>query len=433
MQAQAQPGSPTTDAATAGIRQMVDHLFRTEAGKMVSVLVRKLGIQAVEVAEDIVQETMLDAVRLWPHKGVPPNPPAWLHTVARNKAIDWLRQQRTQQEKRRDIKTALKENFTGTQSAMETFLPDEIADGQLRMMFACCHPAFAENVQLALTLNLVCGFGPDETARAFVEPVETVKKRLVRAKEKFREGEIPFEVPQGAALHPRLATVLHGLYLLFNEGYNSTRKSNPIDGELCGEAMRLALLLTHQTTLTHADTYALLALMCYQAARFDARQDADGNLLSLADQDRSRWSRELMQRGQYFFALSQYATQGGRYHVEACIARFHCEAPTYADTPWPNILKCYDALLHFQDDALVRLNRAVALAKVQGPRAALQALQALAPQLDHYYLYHAVVADCLLGTGDTAGARAAMQRAAALTQSPAEQVFLHKKLEVMGS
>lgn len=421
-------GDTQPDAANGAVTQTVDHLFRTEAGKMVGVLVRKLGIERIEMAQDFVQEAMLDAVRLWPIKGIPPNPAAWLHTVARNKAIDWLRQQRTHQQKRQEIKTSLTENLGQINATVETFLPDEITDGQLRMMFACCHPAFAENVQLALTLNLVCGFGPDETARAFLEPVETVKKRLVRGKEKFRTGDIAFEVPQGTALGPRLAMVQHSLYLLFNEGYNSTRKPNLIDAELCREALRLAALLTQQPTLTHADTYALLALMCFQAARFDARVDADGHLLNLAEQDRGRWNRELIQQAQYFFSLSQYATRGGRYHIEACIARFHCEAPTYADTRWDGILHCYDSLLQLQDDALIRLNRAVALAKVQGAQAALQELAQLAPELDAYYLYHAIVADCELEAGHPDAARAALQRALALTQSPAEQALLHKKL-----
>lgn len=390
---------------------------------MVSVLVKRLGPQHLELAEDLVQETMVDAMRLWPVRGKPPNPAAWLHTVARNKAIDWQRQQRIRRTVSDEKLTRLSSN-----EKQETFLEDEITDSQLRMVFACCHPALAPEVQMALVLNLVGGFGPDEVARAFVEPVETVKKRLVRAKQKFREGELPFEVPQGPALHPRLQAVLASLYLLFNEGYATTRATDGINKDICLEALRLALLIAHHAALRHADALALVALMCFQASRFEARVTEDGRLLTLEEQDRGRWHQPLIQQGVLYLDNATPDGTSSRYHFEAAIARMHSTAVNHDATDWEKIVKLYEGLEAHYYSPIVQLNRAVAISRAGHTPEAFALLRALAPVLDSYYLYHAVAAELSRQMGELAASQDALKRALACTVNGPERALLQHRL-----
>ncbi|WP_266366801.1 RNA polymerase sigma factor [Tellurirhabdus rosea] len=405
-------------------RHLVDHLFRHEAGRMVAALTRLLGFDRLEVAEDIVQETMIQALKSWPLAGIPEQPSAWLYRVAKNKALDALRREKTL----RQIGEAWTDNgFVQTEEAMDHFFfEDEITDSQLRMLFACCHPSIAFESQVTMCLKILCGLSVREIANAFLTSDETITKRLYRAKEKIRSGEIRLEVPQGTQLPARLDAVLNSLYLLFNEGYNSSHPDELIRRDLCLEAMRLCLLVTQHPKLEAPEAHALLALMCFQAARFDARTDGTGAIVLLKDQDRTTWSRPLLDRAGHHLAQSARGDTLSRYHLEAAIACQHALAPRYEATNWPVILQYYDALLEQYPSPVVALSRAVALWEVEGPLEALIAVLRLEGLETNQY-YHTLLADLYQQTGQADRARAHYDRALGLTSSAAEKQLIEKK------
>ena len=406
--------------------QVVDHLFRHEAGRMASVLTCMLGFDRLDLAQDIVQEAMVQALQSWPFQGIPDNPRAWLYRVAKNKALDVVRRENRLRQISAEM-DYLNQQETTEGMVDQYFFDDEITDSQLRMLFAICHPVIAPESQMAMCLKILCGLSVREIARAFLTSEETITKRLYRAKEKIRQDSIRLEVPTGGQLTVRLDAVLKSIYLLFNEGYNSSHPDTLIRQDLCEEAMRLCLLLT-QTPRTQAPAVdALLALMCFQAARLDARTDETGAIVLLADQNRSRWNRALIDKGHEYLNRSAVGDALSEYHLEAGIAMTHAIAPAYDATDWPTVLLYYDLLLTQKPSPVVALHRAVALANVEGPLIAICNVLAL-NGLDTNHLYHAILGDLYEQSGQTDAARLAYRRAHQLTNSASEQALLDRKL-----
>lgn len=407
--------------------QLVAHLFRHEAGRIASVLTCMFGFDRLDLAEDIVQDTMVQALQSWRFQGVPDNPRAWLYRVARNKALDVVRREKRFREMSTETAYGHQQENADTMQD-RYFFDEEITDSQLRMLFAICHPAIGAESQMAMCLKILCGLSVREIAGAFLTTEETIAKRIYRAKEKLRQDGIQLEVPTGAQLLVRLDAVLKSIYLLFSEGYNSSNSDQLIRQDLCEEAMRLCLLLAQTPRTQRPSVDALLALMCFQAARFDARTDANGAIILLADQDRSRWNQTLIQQGHIYLNRSAEGAGPSEYHLEAGIAMLHCIAPTYEATSWPTVLMYYDLLLALKPSPVVALHRAVALAKVEGPQKALIEVANLSG-LDAMHHYHAVLGDLYEQCGQVEPARIHYQRAMQLTTSMAEKELLRRKTE----
>jgi len=410
---------------------LVDHLFRHESGRMVSAMTRLFGLHNLALAEDVVQEAFEKAFQEWRLNPIPPNPSGWLIVTARNKAIDAIRRNRHQVEFSEDIAYLLNSEYTAVSTVNEMFLDGEIADSQLRMIFTCCHPALSPEMQIPLTLRTLSGFGIQEIANALLTNKETVNKRLYRARQYIRENDVRFEIPAGAELTSRLDAVYTVLYLLFNEGYNSGKADELIRKDLCAEAMRLCLLLSEHGIGGVPRTYALLSLMCFHASRFDSRINGDNEIVLLQDQDRASWDRELIRRGEYYL---ERATEGGdvsEYHIEAAISAQYCLAPRFEETDWRAIAALYDALLTVKRSPLVKLNRAVVLARIHGPEAAIEEIhridgwESLAAR---HYLYNAVLGQLYLEANDMEKAKQFIAAAGGLTSSEAEKKLLNKKL-----
>jgi RNA polymerase sigma factor (sigma-70 family) len=411
----------------AQVSQIVEHLFRQEAGKITSALTGSFGLRNLELIEDSVQEALLKALRLWSYGNIPPNPPAWLMQVARNHALDNLRRSTRWHEKEEEI--ARQQQLSEVPEAEPIFADKEIKDDQLRMIFACCHPALARESQVALTLKLLCGFNVEEIARAFITKSETIAKRLTRARERLRTDAVPFEIPSGLQLGQRLDAVLDVLYLLFNEGYNASQGHELIRRDLCDEAIRLTNLLAEHPAGDTPKTHALLALLLLQAARFSARIDARGEILILQDQDRTSWDRKLMSLGMLHLGRAA-GDSASEFHLQAGIAACHCADEVYEATDWQKIILLYDLLLELNDSAVIALNRAVALSKVHGPNAGLTALNKIKSResLKDYYLFHAVLGEFQLASNHSREAESSFRHALSLTNIPTEQNFLRKRL-----
>jgi len=419
----------------------VDHLFRHSAGQMVATLTRMLGPQNLSLAEEVVQDALVRAIEIWPHRGVPENPRAWLMQVARNRALDCLRREATQARKAAVLAAepmlapAPMAQMApmapmGPMSPANPLDPEAPeADDSLVMILMCCHPALAREAQVALTLKTVGGFSVDEIARAFLLRPATVAQRLVRAKRLLRERRVAFELP-ARGLGARVDRALETIYLMFNEGYAATAGDDLVRSDLCGEAVRLAAILAEHPATSLPEVHALLALMLFQASRLPARCDAEGALVLLADQDRRRWDRALI--GRALGHLEQCATgkRATAYHLEAGIAACHAMAPSYAATDWTQILALYDDRLALAPSPVVVLNRAVALSMVEGPRAGIAALAEVAadPRLRDYYLLPATLADLWLRCGERQAAAAHYRRALELSCSEPERRFLLRQL-----
>ncbi|MEZ4943333.1 MAG: sigma-70 family RNA polymerase sigma factor [Saprospiraceae bacterium] len=416
---------------STNVQVSVEHLFRHESGKMLAVLVKLFGLPQVGVAEDIVQETLLAALETWKLRGMPDQPRAWLYRTAKNKTIDFLRRERNFQANiAPNLHEAAARSTQPDRWLDSFFLDDEIEDAQLRMMFACCHPAIPAEAQLVLMLRSLCGLSIREIAAAFLQPEETMAKRLYRAKEKIRQENLSLDVPTGADLAPRLDAVLQAIYLLFNEGYKSASEAAVIRRELCGEALRLGGLLLRHPAGQQSKTYALQALMCFQASRFDARLDDSGAIVLLENQDRSRWNQQLISAG---YANLQGSFQGNaitEYHLEAAIASYHASAPSFGQTNWKSIFYCYDLLLKINPSPFVALNRAIALGYADGPQVGISALEGIS-ELEQHYLYHAALGDFFVKLENTAAARQAFKTALQLAQLPAERRVLELKLAAL--
>ncbi|HEY2552619.1 MAG TPA: RNA polymerase sigma factor [Streptosporangiaceae bacterium] len=384
----------------------IERIFREEYGRAVSVLVRVFG--DIDIAEESVQEAFTVAVRRWPDDGLPPSPAGWIITTARNRAIDRLRREAARQDKHAQAALLHAHN--------EPVEVGPVRDDRLRLIFTCCHPALGRAAQVALTLRLIGGLSTPEIARAFLVPEPTMAQRLVRAKGKIRDAGIPYRIPPEAELPGRLRAVLTVVYLIFNEGH-LTR------ADLCAEAIRLGRLLV-ELMPDEPEVRGLLALMLLTESRRPARTGPDGALVRLADQDRTRWNRELIAEGQGLVRQCLRRNQPGPYQIQAAINAVHSDAATAADTDWQQILALYDQLLACEPTPVVALNRAVAVAEIDGPQAALNLANKL--DLDGYYLFHAIRADLLRRLGRTDEAALSYQAALDRTENTAEREFLRQ-------
>jgi len=396
----------------------IEHVFRAEYGRAVAVLVRIFG--DIDVAEEAVQDAFTTAVQRWPASGLPPSPAGWIITTARNRAIDRLRRE-VSREDRHAQAALLHADGVPTREG-------PVRDDRLRLIFTCCHPALAASVQVALTLRLLGGLTTAEIARAFLIPEPTMAQRLVRAKGKIRDARIPYRIPDEADLPDRLGAVLAVVYLIFSEGYAASSGDRLVREDLCAEAIRLGRLLA-ELMPDEPEVKGLLALMLLIEARRPARTTSDGALVLLADQDRRRWDRGLIAEGQDIVRQCLRRGQPGPYQIQAAINAVHSDAPVAAATDWPQILQLYDQLLSLASSPVVALNRAVAVAEVEGPSAALALIDGL--DLDGYHLFHAIRADMLRRLGRDAEAELAYEAAIGRTQNAAERDFLRRRRQAL--
>jgi RNA polymerase sigma factor (sigma-70 family) len=403
---------------------LVEHFFRHETGRLHGALVRLLGVHNLALAEDVAQEAMLRALRAWSMGGVPANPSAWITRVAMNLARDTMRHQRMSTAKEPAIVTH-HEQMLGTPAiAWET--AHEIRDDALRLMFVCCHPDVAPDAQVILALKVLCGFSTGEIARAFLSSDAAIEKQLTRTKQRIQAAGIGFELPEGEDLTPRLNGVLAALYLLFNEGYKASSGERLLREDLCHEAIRLVSLLVTHPVGRAPRSHALLALMLLSAARFPARVSDEGTLLRLDDQDRNKWDHALITRGLMHLNEAAQGAELSEYHLQAGIAALHCTAPDHTSTDWARILQHYDHLQRLKPSPIVALNRAVAVANVHGPQAALDALKEI-PQrdkLESHYLLHAVAGELHWRLQQHAAAAESFRRALSLAEVGPEQAYL---------
>jgi RNA polymerase sigma-70 factor (ECF subfamily) len=397
--------------------------------RLVGRLARASGVRNLQRAEEAVQEAMLAALRTWPFRGLPEDPVGWLYASARNRFLDELRRAG----ERAESLEATEAGAGG--AAARRAEPDDVADDTLRMMFLACHPALPPDARVAFTLKIVGGFGVAEIARAFLAGETAIAQRLVRARRQVQELALRFEMPPPAEMPQRLDSVLDVLYLLFNEGHAAHAGDALVRADLCEEALRLAEILVEHPSTAFPKTHALLALMLLQAARLPARTDAAGDLLLLEDQDRSRWDRGRLARGFVHLGLASEGNELTRWHVEAAIAAVHAAAPDAAHTDWPRLLALYDDLEALAPSPVVRLNRAVALARVRGPAEAIVQVEELRAggALDAYHLLHAVESDLRRALGQIDLARAANDRALACACSAPERRLLERRRERLSS
>jgi RNA polymerase sigma factor (sigma-70 family) len=411
------------------VSQLVEHLFRHEAGKMVATLTRIFGIEHWNLAEDVVQEALSRALQTWPYRGVPENPSAWIMRASRNLALDVIRREKTFRSKEPEIVRLIERDGTAPEAPI--FSEYEIADDRLRMMFVCCHPLILPEAQVALALKTLCGFNVTEISHAFLTTEAAIAKRLTRAKQKIQEARVPFEIPTGDELSRRLDSVLQSLYLLFNEGYKASSGDKLIREELCQEAIRLTELLAQHPAGNQPKTHALLALMLLNTARLAAREDDQGNLLRLEEQDRSRWDQPMIARGMSHLRESAAGDAVSEYHLQAGIVACHAMAKDYQSTDWTRILLLYDRLMEFDDSPVVALNRAVAVGNVHGPEAGLRAVTAIhkSKKLNSYYLLYAVLGEFERRLNHRQAAVEQFRKAFELAETKSERAFLLKRMQ----
>jgi len=411
------------------IRKLVDHLFRHESGKMVSVLSRVLGLQNLEVAYDIVQDTLLQAMSTWSFGRIPDNPSAWLYRVARNKAIDFLRREKKFREISPQYAYLVQSEWTLSPTINNLFLDNEIEDSQLRMMFACCHPSIPEESQIALTLKTLCGLSISEIAKAFLTNDDTISKRIYRAKEKIKSENIELIVPSGDELNVRLDAVLKSLYLLFNEGYNSSHPERLIREDLCEEAMRLCLLLTQHSLTGYPRSKALLSLMCFQSSRLNTRLDEKGNIILLKNQERNKWNRSLIRKGFEYIEAAAEPFEVSTYHLEAGIASIHAASPSFEKTDWKSIYHLYQMLYELQPNPVVAMNKAIASAYAISKEKALEELQQI-KGLEKHHLYYASMGEMYFDLHQKENAKKYFEKAYNLTDSQSERQLLLEKISL---
>jgi RNA polymerase sigma-70 factor (ECF subfamily) len=385
----------------------------------------------LQLAEDVVQDTLLNAFNNWKINGLPQNPSAWLFTVARNKAIDVFRRQKRATSFSKSIAPTLQSEYSLVSTVKEIMSTNTIEDDQLRMMFVCCHPSLSTEAQVSLILKTLCGFSVAEIAKAFVTGYDTIEKRLYRARQSFRDNNVQFELPQAAELNNRMDNVMMAIYLLFNEGYNSTQHDDLIRKDLMEEALRLCELICRSPSVNHSNAHALMALICFTASRNQARQDANGNILLLKQQDRSTWNKQLIQKGIYHLEASAEGEAISKYQLEAGIAYEHAKAKDYAATNWANILQCYNLLCKFYSSPVVELNRAIIISEMQGPSEGIKVIEAIVQiaALKKYYLLPATLGELHLQLGNAEIALHYFIEAISLTQSVTEKKLMEQKMK----
>ena len=410
--------------------QLAEHLFRHEAGRMVSSLVRVLGLRHLALAEDAVQDALVRALETWRFGPFPRNPAAWLMRCAQNRALDLLRRQGVSGRVAQELAAAVEAPSADADAAARA-----IPDDELRLMFSCCAPELAPASQVAVILKYLCGFSVREIAQAFLSTDAAVEKQLYRARAALEERGELYDVGDPDQVRSRLPSVHEAVYLLFNEGFHGAHPLEVVREDLCGEALRLGLLLARLPATSGPETQALLALLCFHAARLGARVAEDGGLLLLAEQDRSLWDRELASEG---FRRLDAAAEGGRispWHLEAAIAAEHAAAPAFAQTDWATIRRLYDLLLAARPSPVVALNRAIAVGMAEGPEAGLRALGEIEDRgrLSRHPFLDAAVAEFELRCGRPARAAEALRAALRVARNPAEEALLRRKLAACGS
>ena len=411
--------------------ELTEHLFRHEWGRMVAAVTRIFGIHNLALAEDVVQEAFCRAIEVWAFRGVPENPSAWLMRTAKNCALDVLRRERTARTFAPEFGRLLESEWTLAPVIEDAFAPQAIKDDLLRMMLSCCYPQLAEEAQVALILHILCGFSVDEIASALVSTHAAIEKRISRGKKTLAKSKKLVDVMAPAEFSSRLPSVLTGLYLLFNEGYHGANPEFAVRSELCREAMRLTAVLLEHPQCAIPRTYALAALMCFQAARLPARLDASGNLSSLFDQDRAAWDQQLIIEGLSFLDHSAKGSEVSEYHIEAAIASLHATARGMEDTDWVKIVSLYDSLMTIRPSPIVALNRAIAIAQRDGPERGIEEIQAITDRdrLNSYPFYWAALGEFELRAKRYEAAYGHFRSALALARNDAERHFFSQRLQ----
>jgi RNA polymerase sigma-70 factor (ECF subfamily) len=410
-----------------------EHFFRHESGRLVAALTRVFGVHRLALAEDVAQHAFCRALEVWKVRGIPENPSAWLLATAKHRALDLLRRQRTARDFAPELSRRLDGEGALSSALDEAFLASAVRDEQLRMMFSCCHPRVTQETQVALILNILCGFGAGEIAAALLTGLAAIEKRIARGKQALAETKTLFDLAD-AEFEARLSTVQRALYLLFSEGYHGARQTGAIRRELCQEALRLTCLLGEHAPAATPTTKALAALMSLHAARLPARVDAEGELLAFFEQDRQRWDTALVANGLALFDASAIGSELSQYHVEAAIAVVHASAPSFAETDWDRVVQLYDRLMSIAPSPVVALNRAIAIGHHEGAARALEELRAIvdAERLRDYPFYPAALGEFQLRLGNYEAARSQLQRALSLARNDDERLFLAKRLAAAG-
>jgi len=416
---------------TNEIENKVNHLFRHQAGKMVSVLTRIFGSRNLELAEDVVQDTLVTALEQWKIKGIPNDPESWLFIVAKNKALNLIKKQKhTVAFGDGENQVLLQSGYTLESTFNQLFEEDLIKDDQLRMMFACCHPDISDENQITLILKTLCGFSTAEIAKAFLTSEDTVSKRLYRTKEFFRNSKVKLVIPNVDEIKSRTEAVLNTIYLLFNEGYNSTHSEKLIREDVIEESMLLCKLLMENEYTALPEVFALSALICFHASRSNSRLTQEGELILLPLQDRNKWDKALIQQGIFFMNKASIGNQVSTYHLEAAIAFEHCIAESFEKTNWKTILEYYEWLCKISPSPVAELNRIIVVLQLEGAANALKQLEVIKnkEKLKSYYLYYSLLGEIHSKLNNMTEAKKHFEEAIKLTQSKTEQKMLQNKI-----
>lgn len=411
--------------------ELIPHLFRTEYRKIISVLCRHFGFDQIEIAEDIASDTFLTASETWGLKGTPPNPAAWLYSVAKNKAKNYLHRDSILKSK---VISGLQDNSSTIYQEEIDLSPQNINDSQLQMMFAICHPSISQEAQIGLSLRILCGFGIEEIASAFLTNKETINKRLYRAKEKLRQENIKIEFPEEDEIDKRLEVVLKTIYLLFNEGYYSVSNNKTLRKDLCLEAMRLCYLLVENKNTNKPQVNALLSLMCFHSSRFEARTDKNGELILYDEQDTNLWDSDLISKGEYFLNCAASGNKVSKYHLEAAIAYWHTHKEDTKPAcrtdreKWENILQLYNELLQIEYSPIAALNRTYALSKANGKEEAIIEAEKLDLINNHFYF---ILLGELYTDIDNKKAKMHFQKALSLAKTQTDKTAIQKKIDML--